>query len=403
MEADPPPPASALMEELVEEVLLRFPPADPASLVRAALVCRRWRRLVTGPRFHRRYRDLHLHRGRGGSSPPMLGFLADAGTGTLFVPTSTFRPAPASARAGTDGGGGGALLLGGWLALDARHGRALLRRDTGRDAPVDCQLAVWDPATGRRTDLPRLPWSPYYPYSWNAAVLCAAAATTAAAAACDHLDCSGGGGHFVVVVVGTNHAEMYAHVYSSETAAWSAPASARHPDDNVDFAPSALAGDALYFAFQTGTAALEFDLRTREMAVVRLPQPRFHWQRVVLASREDGRRLGLATAGKSAIYLWAREARSGSDGDWVHTRAVELDTLLPAGAISAFPDVVSFVEGVGVVIVRTGDGLFTIDLKSLQITKVFNDTAFSGIFPYMSFYTPALEVASTGQGPSSGA
>ncbi|XP_066351228.1 uncharacterized protein [Miscanthus floridulus] len=102
---EPPPPASALMEELVEEVLLRFPPADLASLVRAVLVCRRWRRIVMGPRFHRRYRELHLHRGRGGSSPPMLGFLADTGAGTRFVPTSTFRPAPAP---------GGGLLLVGW-------------------------------------------------------------------------------------------------------------------------------------------------------------------------------------------------------------------------------------------------------------------------------------------------
>ncbi|CAD6221652.1 unnamed protein product [Miscanthus lutarioriparius] len=383
MEADPPPPASALMEELVEEVLLRFPPVDPASLVRAALVCRRWRRIVTGPRFLRRYRNLHLHRG-GSPSPPMLGFLASAGAGTRFVPTSTFRPAP---------------LFGGWRALDARHGRALLRRDTGHDAPVDCELAVWDPATGRRTDLPRLPWSPHYPYSWNAAVLCSAST----AAACDHLDCSGGGGgHFLVVVVGTNHEEIFAHVYSSETGTWSAPASARHPDDNVEFAPSALAGNALYFAFQTGAAALEFDLRTREMAVVRLPPPRFDWQRVVLAARDDGR-LGLATAGKSTIYLWAREAQRPGDGNWVQTRAIELDTLLPAGAISAFPDVVSFVDGVGVVFVRTGDGLFTIDLKSLQVTKLSRDTAFSSIFPYISFHTPALEVASTGEGPSSGA
>lgn len=395
MEADPPlPPASALMEELVEEVLLRFPPADPASLVRAALVCRRWRRIVTGPRFRRRYRDLHLHRGRGGSQPPMLGFLANAGAGTRFVPTSTFRPAPAPARAAADG----LLLLGGWRALDARHGRALLRRDTGRDAPVDCELAVWDPATGRRTDLPRLPWSPY-PYSWNAAVLCAATIT---ASACDHLDCCGGGGHFLVVVVGTNHAEMFSHVYSSEAGAWNAPASARHPDDNVDFAPSALAGNALYFAFQTGAAALEYDLGTREMAVVRLPPPpRLDWQRAVLATRDDGR-LGLATAGKSTIYLWAREAPPRGDGSWVQTRAIELDTLLPVGALSAFVDVVSFVDGVGVVFVRTGDGLFTIDLMSRRVTKVFKDTFFSGIFPYMSFHTPALEVASTGEGPSSG-
>ncbi|KAL6647172.1 hypothetical protein ACP70R_014609 [Stipagrostis hirtigluma subsp. patula] len=40
--APPPRPPSppALMEEIVEEVLLRFPPGDPASLVRAALVCK---------------------------------------------------------------------------------------------------------------------------------------------------------------------------------------------------------------------------------------------------------------------------------------------------------------------------------------------------------------------------
>ena len=40
-----------LMEELVEEVLLRFPPAEPASLVRAALVCKPWCRLISGRRF----------------------------------------------------------------------------------------------------------------------------------------------------------------------------------------------------------------------------------------------------------------------------------------------------------------------------------------------------------------
>jgi hypothetical protein len=34
-------------EELVEEIVLRVPPNEPAYLVRAALVCRPWRRILS--------------------------------------------------------------------------------------------------------------------------------------------------------------------------------------------------------------------------------------------------------------------------------------------------------------------------------------------------------------------
>ncbi|WVZ50894.1 hypothetical protein U9M48_002101 [Paspalum notatum var. saurae] len=64
----PPPRLPPLMDELVEEVLLRLPPERPASLVRAGLVCKRWCCLISAPRFRRRFRDFHR-------SPPMLGFL----------------------------------------------------------------------------------------------------------------------------------------------------------------------------------------------------------------------------------------------------------------------------------------------------------------------------------------
>jgi hypothetical protein len=47
------------MEELVEEILLRLPPADPVSLVHGALVCKSWCRLVTGAAFRRRFREFH--------------------------------------------------------------------------------------------------------------------------------------------------------------------------------------------------------------------------------------------------------------------------------------------------------------------------------------------------------
>ncbi|KAF8731348.1 hypothetical protein HU200_016404 [Digitaria exilis] len=58
---------AALMEELVEEeILLRFPPGYPASLLRAALVCKSWCGLVSGRAFRRRFRERHR-------TPPVLG------------------------------------------------------------------------------------------------------------------------------------------------------------------------------------------------------------------------------------------------------------------------------------------------------------------------------------------
>ncbi|KAK1642182.1 hypothetical protein QYE76_059987 [Lolium multiflorum] len=59
--------APPLPEELLEEIFLRLPPDEPAWLVRASLASKLWLGLVTGPAFHRRYRDFH-------GAPPMLGF-----------------------------------------------------------------------------------------------------------------------------------------------------------------------------------------------------------------------------------------------------------------------------------------------------------------------------------------
>jgi hypothetical protein len=136
-------PPPELMDELVEEILVRFPPDDPASLVRAALVCKPWCRLVSGTAFHRRFREFHLHRG-GGAAPPLLGVLYTGTTkqqqvsddtdcrcikrarimrepAACFVPTTSFRPGPAHAA-------NSRRRYYGWRAIDARHGRVLLRR-----------------------------------------------------------------------------------------------------------------------------------------------------------------------------------------------------------------------------------------------------------------------------------
>ncbi|GJN24341.1 hypothetical protein PR202_gb12078 [Eleusine coracana subsp. coracana] len=74
-------PPPELLEENYEEILLRFPPDDPACLFRAALACKRWCRLISSARFRRRFRECHR-------SPPLLGAIRCQGTGTRFWPAS---------------------------------------------------------------------------------------------------------------------------------------------------------------------------------------------------------------------------------------------------------------------------------------------------------------------------
>jgi hypothetical protein len=83
-----PAPEEALMDELVGEILLRIPPHDPASLLHAALVCKRWGRIVSDPGFRGRFREFHR-------TPPMLGFFRERGQSYSFVSTSS----PADRRA----------------------------------------------------------------------------------------------------------------------------------------------------------------------------------------------------------------------------------------------------------------------------------------------------------------
>ncbi|KAG2640657.1 uncharacterized protein LOC120665262 [Panicum virgatum] len=315
-----PPPAGALMEELVEEI--RLPPAKPESLARAALVCKSWCRLISSPRFRRRLREFHR-------TPPMLGLICNRFEYrylTRFVPTWSFRPRHADRRQ--------------WRALDARHGRVLLHgMNWGRR-----QLVVWDPVTD---DWSQLPMGPRLHYDWNAAVLCAACAT----GACDQLDCFLR--PFLVVFFGTGVNHMTLWVYSSEVGAWSEP-----------------------------TSVVQFP-RTRSCTTI--------------MTMEDAG-LGVARMEGRRLSLWSMEANLNGSMGWAQIRAIDLVKLLSdVDAHSNFSDFVGFAHGVGIFFVGTDDGLFSFDLKSGLVRKVCEGGChYSGVIPYMSFYTPALGAVSTG-------
>ncbi|GJN26166.1 hypothetical protein PR202_gb14076 [Eleusine coracana subsp. coracana] len=187
----------SLMEDLVEEILLRFPPDDPGSLVSAALVCKAWCR----------FREFHHRRS---SPPPVLGFFCGIYTPSdayispgepRFMPLlpSSFRRLPHAS-------------LPNWRAVDARHGRVLFYdKDTVVDLDsVRLRLIVWNPVTGKASTLPVAPV--YTPMDrWNAALLCD-----------DDVDSP-----FRVVLVtttakGLTSARVY---YSTEQQAWSTPVS----------------------------------------------------------------------------------------------------------------------------------------------------------------------------------
>ncbi|OEL35072.1 hypothetical protein BAE44_0003909 [Dichanthelium oligosanthes] len=185
----------ALTDDLVDEILLRFPPEEPELLVRAALVCKRWFRLISDPRFRRRFRELHR-------AAPMLGLFCARFSTSSFVHISSV-PLPHAIR-------------GDRRAVVARHGRVLVNTASYTNYSFNYwgdDLVVWDPVTGEQHRLPKLPEHMYsHPYccNWTAAALCAAAE-----GGCDHLNCHRG--PFLVPFVCTGSREALACAYSSET------------------------------------------------------------------------------------------------------------------------------------------------------------------------------------------
>ncbi|RCV09298.1 hypothetical protein SETIT_2G016100v2 [Setaria italica] len=373
-------PAAALwaMDELVEHILLRCPADDPARLVRAALVCKRWCRILAGAGFRRRFRELH-------GSPPMLGFLHRSfpfpprdGAQCGFASTTSFRATNAD--------------LGGRHALDSRHGRVLIGRLPKVGDHSDSRLAVWDPITGEQLELPEPPPCRGRPLlNWNAAVLCASSQD----GACDHLDCHRG--HFLVVVVGTNILVHFAIVYSSEDGAWSKPTYAFQPDDTIvhleESEPSILAGNALYFISANETdlrsRILKYDLGTSMFDTIRLPPSTSRYRKSVMLTATENGGLGCGIVEHSRLCLWSRVAgRPNEHWVWAQTRVIELEKIIPDDDILMSYHLAGYAHGLDVLFIMRFDGLFSVDLKSGRMKRVCRREGIYGVVPYMSFCTP---------------
>ncbi|OEL19410.1 hypothetical protein BAE44_0019571, partial [Dichanthelium oligosanthes] len=286
--------APELVEDLVEEVLLRIPPDDPASLARAALVSRRWCRVAAAA-------SSAAGSASSTDGPPLPCWASSATSSaraSSFIPTSSFCPPRAAAGRG-------------WRVLDARHGRVLLANLAWEEGPVHDALVVWDPVTGQRLELPELPrhqetlpWT-----SWNAAVLCGAGlpstgwdvtvssplvlpstswnplqwppvqpheppvSSTAGASGvgtCDHIDCRRGPFLWLCALVGNT-------VYSK---------------CEMKLGTRILGHEVLKYGFSTHEVSaihLPYDSGMRGMSAIHLPPGRCcdYGQRIVLMTTED--------------------------------------------------------------------------------------------------------------------
>jgi hypothetical protein len=398
-----------LTDDIIRDILLRIPSDDVASLLRASVVCRRWRRIIAHPDFRRLHGELHRS--------PVLGFIHAVSHvepyHSRFVPIDSDYRRPARRE------------LPRWLVLDCRRGRALFvtqANDPRSRKRGILDFVVWDPLTNQHRLLPR-PESP--PLScrrnFNAAVLCA---TDVELEGGDHLDCHWGNFHVAFVwslpYDPSGRGDIsFATMYSSETGTWSAQVSFRS-DAFLDLrpCPSALAGAALYFRGATRRHAFEYKLgvqhQQKPLSVIEEPAPDvFNHQAIFLMSPQGGR-LGFAGVEHGPqgggmgfagvehgpdLFLcvcW-REINPNGVAQWARGETIVLENLLlnvvpiqdPQPWI-LLPDavVVGFAEGTDVIFVavrlHVHYHIYMVELTSGSASRVLENSV-SFVFPVTTF------------------
>nr|XP_051186049.1 uncharacterized protein LOC127300021 isoform X2 [Lolium perenne] len=377
-----PAPAPALEDEnLLQEILLRLPP-QPSSLPRASLVCKRWRGILSDPKFLRRFRKRHRE-------PPLLGFFAGhIGVEPVFtavldspdrIPPARFS-APWSHRPGRDR----------CQFMGCRHGLAILIN------AHSCEVVVRDPLTGQQR---RVPFPPGLcnnerrgsGWRWHAAVLC-----TEPEDGHVHGDCLWS--PFKLVLVRGRCSRAFACLYESVPGVWGdivsmATTHAIHP-----IRPSVLVGDALYWLFSDG-AMLAFNVEAQTLGVVEKPGNAHctgFWSCQPLRT-DGGTGLGLAVVSKLSIQLWKRKSNCNGVVGWVLThKTIQLEGMFPREM--PWDDsrvlLVGYDEDTNVIVLSTRIGRFMLQLESMQIRKISgrmeNGNRLMEFYPYTNFYyTPA--------------
>ncbi|GJN10373.1 hypothetical protein PR202_ga28461 [Eleusine coracana subsp. coracana] len=321
----PPPLPLKLINDVTAKILLRLLLDEPEHLVRASVVCKPWLRIVCDPGFLRRYRAFH--------------------------------GAPAPARPSPQAPG----------ELDVNELNGLINIDLNMVAEAQIRKPRKNTIKGWFPKDPDINW-----LIFSAAVLCATDD-------CDHLDCHGG--PFRVVFVSTDADEyvdvVKASVYSSEAGRFYTP--------YVQPRRAALVEDEICCTIRWDNSIVKYDLGKNCLSMIKPPPHSAYY--IALMEMEDGA-LGFAWIEDSRLHLWSRKADSNGVAEWVQRKVIELKGIIPAAGPDEKAVVVGSAEGVDVIFVSTGAGLFTIKLNSGMVKKIDEPGVYFSVLPYMSFYTP---------------
>ncbi|CAL5097155.1 unnamed protein product [Urochloa decumbens] len=346
-------PPPELSDDLVGEFLLRLPPDDPACLLRASLACKRWRRILADPAFRRRHRELH-------PAPSIVGFLrivkGDPPYASRFVPNSPASNLPP------------ARDLPGWLPYDCRHGRALfLTTSPGPGTELDERAALLAKAIALAPTQVRRP------------------------------------------------------PLQRRSALRRGRRRLRSPPLPRGALPCGLRLESQHRSLPS-TRHVCLCLGARRLSIVDGPPPSLCQSFVIsFMSMGDGelRSMDVEDEPSLCLRLWSREAAPYSDGvaRWTRGRAIELETLLPDGALPVsrvplaparrIPSVIllGFAEGTDVIFVGTlprghRGAVYMVQLNAGRARKVFDKCIL--VIPYTSFCIPVTDVASTSEGAREG-
>ncbi|CAN6358266.1 unnamed protein product [Urochloa humidicola] len=358
-------------DDMLEEILLRLPPR-PSSLPRASLVCNRWLRLLSDPRFIRRFRAFHRR------NPPLLGFFIDGIDDTRhFFPTLdppdripsarlTIAPLPRDER---------------WSFLGCRHGLALLLNRTR------LEVTVWDLVAGeqRSVAVPQeLLNCEGAEVVRQGAVLCEDGRMPLEA--------------FKVVLLADDwypdrDNRVFASLYDSETSAWGNLTSISTRGLPSPNKPSILVGNSLYWLLIgcEGGGILEFNLDRKSLAVIKHPvdaDVTRHSCFQILRFEAGG--LGLAIMSDANVQFWERKADYGDVARWMLHKTIDLDKLLSLKSPmeTSWHVILGYDEEGHVIFTSRNFQVYMIQLKTMEFRNLFESNLITTYHPYTSFYAP---------------